>query len=452
MSKIEIRKVGITEVGTEAIVNAANEGLWAGTGVCGAIFEAAGHEQLQAACDAIGHCDTGSAVLTPGFSLCKYIVHAVGPQWGSDEGKVKKQLYSCYQKALQLAVENGCKSIGFPLISAGIFGVPVDIAWRKALQACMEFGGDIQVVFAIPGRDNLKVGQQMLDEMQNKPKNMDVHEERIAVFNDTLTWIESDADLAASVDQAKKHTEIFWEDDYPDFVPVSRNQQICVTTHRSYEAAMHLRKVHPDAKIAVMNFANAYKPGGGVTSGAGAQEESLCRCSTLYPLLYRNTLRYSFYKHNKEIRDQNQNAKATDSMIYTEGVVICKTDDNHPVRMAKEDWVTVDVMTIAAPDLRKKSNQHAPLVGNGTFMNDAELFGYHVKRAIHMLTAAASKGANVLVLGAFGCGAFENNPKVVARAYRTALEVFPKVFDVVEFAIGGKTPNYDAFHEELGTR
>ena len=69
MNAISIQKIGITDLSTDAIVNAANDGLWAGGGVCGAIFRAAGHAKLQAACDAIGHCDTGSAVITPGFDL-----------------------------------------------------------------------------------------------------------------------------------------------------------------------------------------------------------------------------------------------------------------------------------------------------------------------------------------------------------------------------------------------
>ena len=278
---------------------------------------------------------------------------------------------------------------------------------------------------------------------------MFTREERIEVFQDTLDWIEKDPDLSASVRTAKKNTTVFYEDDYPAFdTSGTKAMSVTVSMDRSYHAAMRLSRENPGAKIAVMNFANAFKAGGGVERGAGAQEESLCRTSTLYPLLYRKYLYDTFYKHH---RDMNT-PKASDSLVYTEGVIICKTDTGLPQRMPKEDWVTVDVITVAAPDLRRKSNMHAALVAGGTYMNDAELFGYHVKRAIHILTCAAAKKADILVLGAFGCGAFENNPEVVARAYRTALQVFPKVFSRIEFAVycsPKDTTNYDVFSQVL---
>ena len=279
---------------------------------------------------------------------------------------------------------------------------------------------------------------------------MSTRVERIEVFEDTLSWINSDPDLSASVDAAKKNTDVFYEDDYPAFdSSMTRDTIIEVSGSRSFEAAMRLRKDFPSAKIAVMNFANAFHPGGGVTNGSSAQEECLCRTSTLYPLLNRRTLRNSFYKHHCDLNTP----KASDSLIYTEGVVIIKTDEDLPKRMPKEDWVTVDVITIAAPDLRDKSNMYAMETDNGAYMNDAELFGYHVKRAIHMLTCVAAKGADLLVLGAFGCGAFQNNPEVVARAYKTALQVFPKVFQRVEFAVycpPGGSVNYETFKRVLG--
>ena len=279
---------------------------------------------------------------------------------------------------------------------------------------------------------------------------MSTASERIAVFQDTMDWISNDPDLSASVSAAKKNTTVFYEDDYPVFDSSKmKDTVITVSGDRSYQAAMRLHKETPDAKIAVMNFANAFHAGGGVKKGSSAQEECLCRTSTLYPLLYRRTLRDSFYRHHHDLNTP----KASDSLVYTEGVIICKTDEDLPKRMPKKDWVTVDVITIAAPDLRDKSNIHAPLVNGGTYMNDAELFGYHVKRAIHMLTCAAAKGADTLVLGAFGCGAFQNNPEVVARAYKTALQEFPKVFRKIEFAVycsPRDSRNYDVFKRILG--
>ena len=212
---------------------------------------------------------------------------------------------------------------------------------------------------------------------------------------------------------------------------------------------MRLAAENAGSRIAVMNFANAFQAGGGVVKGAGAQEECLCRTSTLYPLLYRKTLRDTFYKHHRTLNTP----KATDALIYTEDVVICKTDEDLPKRMPREQWVNVDVITVAAPDLRDKSNPYAPLADGGTFMKNAELFGYHVKRAIHVLTCAAAQGADILVLGAFGCGAFRNDPTVVAHAYKVAIEVFPKVFRKIEFAVycnPADQKNYETFSRVLG--
>lgn len=170
MSTIEIRKISITALDTDAIVNAANDGLWAGGGVCGAIFQAAGYEQLQDACNKIGHCDTGSAVITPGFRLkAKYIIHAVGPRWKDGKHKEPEQLYGAYYKSLELAVANYCRSIGFPLISAGIFGYPVQGAWRQAINACSDFldrhkDVTLDIVFAVLNDEIIEAGRKALSE------------------------------------------------------------------------------------------------------------------------------------------------------------------------------------------------------------------------------------------------------------------------------------------------
>ena len=168
MSSIEIKKIDITQLKTDAIVNAANEGLWQGGGVCGAIFREAGSAELTKACNAIGGCKTGNAVITPGFNLsAKYVIHAVGPQWTDGNHNESKLLYSAYKHSLILAKENGLHSIGFPLISAGIFGYPLDGAWRKAIQACNDFiqnnpDYDIKIIFAVLDDKILAVGEKTL--------------------------------------------------------------------------------------------------------------------------------------------------------------------------------------------------------------------------------------------------------------------------------------------------
>lgn len=173
MSKIQILKIGITDLETDAIVNAANEHLREGSGVCGAIFTAAGADQLQSACDEIGKCKTGSAVITPGFNLkSKYIIHAVGPRWTDGKHKESQLLSSSYKSALLLATENNCKTIGFPLISAGIYGYPVDKAWKVALQTCLDFQrknhNDLDITFAVINDHVLSEGLKTLDKLRKE--------------------------------------------------------------------------------------------------------------------------------------------------------------------------------------------------------------------------------------------------------------------------------------------
>ncbi len=136
---MEIVKDDITKVKGDAIVNAANSKLQMGGGVCGAIFRAAGAEELQKACDEIGHCPVGAAVFTDGFRLSSYIIHTVGPIWrGGNEGE-EKLLRSCYRNSLELAKSLECASIAFPLISSGIFGYPKEQAKQVAVSEIERF-------------------------------------------------------------------------------------------------------------------------------------------------------------------------------------------------------------------------------------------------------------------------------------------------------------------------
>lgn len=133
----------ISRVEADVLVNAANEQLAAGGGVCGALFAAAGREKMRAACDAIGYCPTGGAVGTPGFNLpCRWVVHAVGPVWLGGAHGEERALRSCYQSMFAEAVRLGARSVAFPLISAGIYGYPVRQALSIARQETVAFLAD----------------------------------------------------------------------------------------------------------------------------------------------------------------------------------------------------------------------------------------------------------------------------------------------------------------------
>ncbi|HEX6573938.1 MAG TPA: macro domain-containing protein [Gemmatimonadaceae bacterium] len=130
---IEILRADITTLDVEAIVNAANERLEPGGGVCGAIYRAAG-PRLQQFTARIRHCPVGEAVVTPGFDLpARYIIHAVGPVWTGGNNGEARLLQSAYQSAFDIAREDRVNSIAFPAISTGIYGYPKEQAARIAM-------------------------------------------------------------------------------------------------------------------------------------------------------------------------------------------------------------------------------------------------------------------------------------------------------------------------------
>ena len=136
---LQIIRQDITKVNCDAIVNPSNRYLYPSGGADLAINKAAG-EKLYAACKEIGGVETGKAVITPGFELpCKYVIHTSGPYWEGGEHGERELLISCYKSSLLLAKENGCESIAFPLIYAGLYGYPKDQVLKIAINTISEF-------------------------------------------------------------------------------------------------------------------------------------------------------------------------------------------------------------------------------------------------------------------------------------------------------------------------
>lgn len=161
----------ITKLHVDAIVNAANTDLQMGGGVCGAIFQAAGAGQLQAACNQVAPIKTGEAAITPAFALpAKYVIHAAGPvynHWNKEQSRA--YLRSAYWESLKIAVQYKCESIAFPLISSGIYGYPKDEALRVATQAVSDFLSehDMNVYLAVFDKSAFQLSEKLLGEVKS---------------------------------------------------------------------------------------------------------------------------------------------------------------------------------------------------------------------------------------------------------------------------------------------
>ena len=257
-------------------------------------------------------------------------------------------------------------------------------------------------------------------------------EENVMIFEDTERICKENHRLNAAIKKSVESQQLILEcDSLPeiDYKKYDLPAEIIVTKKRSYEAA----SAYKNQPVCVHNFASASNPGGGVTHGANAQEECLCRCSDLYFCLSTPEMWRGFYKPHRDTKDPIHN----DDIIYTPDVVVFKTDTAYPKIMPEEDWYNVNVITCAAPNLREyPSNPFNSGDGNqAVHVSDEKLKEIHEKRLKRIMDVAVLNGNEVMILGAFGCGAFANNPEVVAKAAKNVIEEYKYAFKTIEFAV-----------------
>ncbi|MFQ5935183.1 MAG: O-acetyl-ADP-ribose deacetylase [Acidiferrobacterales bacterium] len=160
---IKVIRADITTLAVDAIVNAANQSLLGGGGVDGAIHRAAGPE-LREACKKIGGCPTGEARITPGFKLpASWVIHTVGPVWHGGQQQEASLLASCYRRSLELALQNGVRTIAFPGISTGAYGYPKQEASRIAIDIMREYESKFdEIICCCFAEEDCQVYEQVL--------------------------------------------------------------------------------------------------------------------------------------------------------------------------------------------------------------------------------------------------------------------------------------------------
>ncbi|MEU1515096.1 TIGR02452 family protein [Streptomyces sp. NPDC005811] len=229
-----------------------------------------------------------------------------------------------------------------------------------------------------------------------------------------------EVDLSALIGAARAGTRMRG----PEPVPVPRSPSVVTSVEVTGESSTEAARRLADAPVAVLNFASARNPGGGYLNGAQAQEEALCRASALYTCLLEAR---EFYEHHRAHRDPFY----TDRVVHAPAVPVFRDDRG---RLLDAPF-TAGFLTSAAPN--------AGVVLRTVPERAAELPGALTARAERVLQTAAAHGYRRLVLGAWGCGVFRNDPAQVAGAFRALLGpggTFERTFEQVVFGVLDRTP------------
>ena len=265
-------------------------------------------------------------------------------------------------------------------------------------------------------------------------------ESLIDCFNDTVSRSQT-GELKGLTEKAVSSACVYKENFSASYIERQNisgdnKSKICVVSGTTFDTA---QKYTQFGRTAVLNFANPQYPGGGVSQGAMAQEECLCRSSNLYLCLNSITVFEDFYFYHKKLGHNF----FSDRLIYTRDVTVFKDDSEIPELLPNSKRFCVDVITCAAPYIAKRK-----------YTNKAALKELFKSRIKNIFEAALDNGVTVLVLGAFGCGAFGNPPEVVAEAFHEVIDGngYEDCFNKIVFAIkpdSRNNSNFQAFDNEF---
>jgi len=278
----------------------------------------------------------------------------------------------------------------------------------------------------------------------------------IEIFNDTMKLCQTHPTLVESIKNSIEEQSVWGENALFGFdenllVPYDKEAKVLVSEKRSFEAARDYAKA--GKRVCVLNFADWTTPGGWVLKGASAQEESLCRCSTLYPCISSPEVE-SFYTTHKAQKKTNQlHMLHNNDLIYTPDVTVFKSDTDQPELLPEDEWYNVDVISCAAPRLRLRSADQKKLgVTSDVLEIEEEQLREILFSRIHRIFSTArffyGGSVEVMILGGFGCGAFRNPPELVAQVFNEVIKDYIYDFEVFEFPIFYKNKeiaNYEAF-------
>lgn len=258
--------------------------------------------------------------------------------------------------------------------------------------------------------------------------------ELIQIFYDTQACIEHEPALINATEETKRLTKVYGEGFFSQRKRV-KSQKYNVKTLEGYSLECARRFSETKDRIAVLNFANPYEPGGGALRGSRAQEENLCRCSNLYNSISMPEIIKQYYSYHTA---NKKNYLFSDRVVYSPGIVVFKDDKSYE-RLA--DPFQVDIITCAAP--------------YNVYGHDMGLLkSVYQSRLTNVFEVAAENDVDILVLGAFGCGVFRNPPELMAGMFRKLIEeTYYAYYKQICFPLvkSAYTNNYEVFTGILST-